>query len=165
MISGKKIRQVLSTRITCRHPQWSFYGIWKMTSVPDRVSNSTKDYIQTHALNPISSRIAPLFAYATSGPGPPVLTYKPHRREGVKWEVWGFRRSARGEKRLFGQKVTSWQWANPKIQKASTATHLLGEKDTLELKRQRAKPSKGILPIKWPKEKGRNYGGTYPNFH
>ena len=47
------------------------------------------------------------------------------------------RRSARGEKRLFGQKVTSWQWANPKIQKASTATHLLGEKDTLELKRQR----------------------------
>ena len=29
----------------------------------------------------------------------------------------------------FGQKVTSWQWANPKIQKASTATHLLeGEK-------------------------------------
>ena len=73
------------------------------------------------------------------------------------------RRSARsGEKRLFGQKVTSWQWANPKIQKASTATHLLGEKDTLELKRQRAKPSKGILPIKWPKEKGRNYKQKYP---
>lgn len=62
------------------------------------------------------------------------------------------RRSARGEKRLFGQKVTSWQWANPKIQKASTATHLLGEKDTLELKRQQ-NHQRVFYPSNDPKKK------------